>query len=135
MLDPLGRAEGSLGRRRIDRPKKNVVLAATFGRARGFQRMAGKPNVKIVTARRAAPLDDGGLRERFFPQVNGAGIRGQRHIQAVIDQNSRASYARYRHRKSSQLDQSARIEILVSNLNPVNSLCNGAANAILKRAG
>ena len=53
-FDSLRRAEGRLGRRREHRSKKNVVRAAFFGGARGFQRMAGNSDPEIRSSARNA---------------------------------------------------------------------------------
>ena len=66
--------------------------------------------------------------------MNSRGIRGQRHIQPVVDQNTRGGRARFGNRETRDLYKSARIEILLTNLNPAGSGRGRAPDGIVKRA-
>ena len=118
---PCGAPKRRLGRRREHRPKENIVRSAPLGRARRFQGMAGNANQKIHPAGRAAPLATASSGKGLFPKVNSRGVRGQRDIQPVIDQNTRWSRTRFGNRETHQLDKRARLEVLFTNLNPVCS--------------
>jgi hypothetical protein len=96
--------------------------------------MAGNSDQKIRQARGAAPLDYRFERQRFSPKVDSRGIRGQRDIQPVVDQDTRTCRARFSNRETRDLHKSARIKILLTNLNPAGSGRGRAPNGIVKRA-
>ena len=72
-------------------------------------------------ARRSDAIRNRLRRQRFLAEVNSRGIRGQRAIQPVINQNTGGSRGRFSNREARQLDQRARLQIFFADLNPVNA--------------
>ena len=94
--------------------------------------MAGNANQKIQPSGGAAPLSYNFQRQGFLAEVNSRGIRGQRDIQPVIDQNARGGRARFGNRETRKLHKRSRIEILLPNLNPAGSRSGRPPDGIVK---
>jgi hypothetical protein len=96
--------------------------------------MAGNSNQKILSARGAPPFNNDFKRQGFFPEMNSSGIRCQRDIQPVIDQNTGSGPARFRDGEAREFQKSARLEMLLANLNPIGSRRNRPPYGIVKQA-
>lgn len=72
-------------------------------------------------------------RQRIFPQVDAGGTGGDRDIEPVVDEYTRASLAGFGHRETHQIQKRARLEIFLPDLNPRNSGSSGTPNRIVKK--
>src|SRR4029077_6345232 len=95
--------------------------------------MAGNANQKIQTSGGAAPSGYDLKGHGILAEVNSRGIRGERDIQAVIDQNTCRSLSRFGNRETSELDKRARIQVLFANVNPGGSSRGRAPDGIVGR--
>jgi hypothetical protein len=89
-------------------------------------------DAKIQPASGAAPSGDLFDRQRFFSEMHSRCAGGQRHIQAIVDEDLHASRARLRNGKTRKLGEPARLKVLLTNLNPAGARSNRVSNGITK---
>jgi len=95
--------------------------------------MAGYADLEIRPPAGAPPFDNGFKRYGFFTEMNPRGIRGESHIEPIVDQDACGCAASFVNRETRGFKQSMRIEIFFANLNPTDSRRNGPGNGMVKQ--
>jgi hypothetical protein len=125
--DALRRSEGFFRRGGEDRAEENVIGAIGLGFERLVEAVARDADLELRRGvARPAPLLDFTRGSRFAAQVHAGGAGSESDVQAVIHEDARPPGCK-RHALRRQVEQFARGQVFLANLNPVHARSHNPA--------